>query len=316
MSNKKRIWKWVRIILGILIIVGTAWFFYIEFRDNWNTIRSSKIEYDPLMLSGAFVFLCAAYLVNTKAWQNLINLYAQEKKVTFKESLAIVNTSQLTKYLPGKVWSFALQIWWLGQRGFSKSRVFFVNLVAMLSSLMATSVVGLLMLASTGTLFEGYWSWIVVIGCVLAYVLFILLQNDVLRLFIRFYNRVFKKDVAYFKIRPAAFVALQAQYVLAALLFCGGIAMVCPGIGMETDAVTLVRIAGAAMVADVVGFVALMAPGGLGIREGVLFMILDKFALVEFALLLPIATRLLTMCADVLFGALGSVFFKKMKKSS
>ena len=126
MSNKQNIWRRIRWILGILILLATAWFFYHEFRLNWDVIIQSKISYRPEMLVMAFLLLCTGYLINTYAWQGLINLYSSDKKISFRESMAIVNTSQLTKYLPGKVWSFALQIWWLGQRGFPKSRVFFV----------------------------------------------------------------------------------------------------------------------------------------------------------------------------------------------
>lgn len=61
----------------------------------------------------------------------------------------------------------------------------------------------------------------------------------------------------------------------------------------------------AAAIGTVAGFVALFAPGGLGIREGVGAVILGQIIPLESALLVFALLRVMTVAADLAFGGLG-----------
>ncbi|HYQ17057.1 MAG TPA: hypothetical protein VEQ58_14900, partial [Polyangiaceae bacterium] len=67
---------------------------------------------------------------------------------------------------------------------------------------------------------------------------------------------------------------------------------------------------GSSLVADVAGFLAIVVPGGIGVREGLMYTILGGQATGSLAIVMPVASRLLNMAVDVLLGA---VAFKLLK---
>jgi glycosyltransferase 2 family protein len=314
MQNKKKIWKALRWLLVILIVAGTAWFFYREFSVNWSSLSEAGIQYDLLLLCIAFLLICGGYFVNTRAWQLLINHYATGRRMTFSESVAIVNTSQLTKYLPGKVWSVALQVWWMGERGFSRPLVFFVNLIAIFSSLLATSLAGLVLFAVTNEHMSSSLSLLILICGITAYGLFVVFHAPTIRLCVRLVNKIFKKDIGVFSMAFRRILEAQLLYLAGAALFAAGMYFVCLGLGMANNPYVIFTILGAILISDVIGFIVLVAPGGIGVREGVMYVILEKVSVVSFALVIPIATRIITMLADLVIGMAGLILLKKFLK--
>ncbi len=299
----------------ILIIAGSAWFFYHEFSANWNSLLKAEISYNPSFLCIAFLLICGGYLVNTFAWQQLINHYATGRKIRFSESIAIVNTSQLTKYLPGKAWSFALQMWWMGEKGFSRPVVFFVNLIAMFSSLLATSLAGILLFSVTNKILNTQEVIFACLAGIAVYLIFILFYNPIINFSIHLIKRIFKKDISTFKVAFKRIIITQLLYISGTMIFAAGMYFVCFGLGMENNVLGILTVLGAILISDVIGFVVLISPGGLGIRESVMYLILGKVSVISMALIIPIATRVVTMLADLLLGLTGTILLRKFKKS-
>jgi uncharacterized membrane protein YbhN (UPF0104 family) len=62
---------------------------------------------------------------------------------------------------------------------------------------------------------------------------------------------------------------------------------------------------------DTVGFLAFFVPGGIGVREGLFYLVLSEYGAGALALILPIAMRLMSMLVDALLGLLGLVYLRK-----
>jgi uncharacterized membrane protein YbhN (UPF0104 family) len=60
-------------------------------------------------------------------------------------------------------------------------------------------------------------------------------------------------------------------------------------------------------VAWVVGFLSALTPGGLGVREGLMSLMLERVSRPEAALVLPLVARLLCLVIEVLLGVVGIV---------
>jgi uncharacterized membrane protein YbhN (UPF0104 family) len=297
--------KHIKVILSVVIIGLVAYFFTTEFKKNWQDILAMNLRLNFPLLAGSVFFMLVAYLGNTATWRYLINSFHPElPPISIKESVAIVNTTQLAKYIPGKVWSYAVQIYWLSKRGYPKSNVFFINLVATLSTLMAASAVGIIMLSltldkvsKTGTL--------VVIGIViLAYSVFILFHTPILNILIKLAAKLLKKEISYVKISLTSILLTQVYYISSNLFFCFGGYLLCYALGITDDFHVIVCVVGSLLVGDVVGFVVLVTPGGLGVREIMMAFIISGMAAAskEVAIVVPIATRLLTMSVDIALG--------------
>lgn len=309
--NKKKI---ISALLMLAVVGGTAWFFVNEFVKNWDKLTATSLEYNYIYLCLAFIFLLIAHYFSTKAWQSQMNRYATHNSINFMQSMAIVNTSRLTKYLPGKLWSFALQIWWLSERGFPKSAVFFVNLVSTISSIMATTFAGVMLFSITSGFFTIPQIISLIFICVLIYTIFIVFHNQIINLSVRFINFIFKKNIAQYKISFIDVIIQQILYTLGALAFAAGVYFICPGIGIFDNTSFIITVSGAVLLSEVVGFVILIAPGGLGVRESLLYLVLGKLTALNPALLFPVALRVITMITDVIIGVIGYILFAKFKR--
>ncbi len=296
-----------KLLISILVIAAVVYFFIVEFNKNWQDIQNMELRLNFPFLCVSVLFVILAYFVNTLTWRYLINSYHRSlKRISIKESIAIVNTTQLAKYLPGKVWSYAVQIYWLAKKGYSKSNVLFVNVVATISTLLAASAVGTIMLVSTLNKISKTGA-ILYIGLVfLAYAMFILFHTPILNFFIRLANKMMKKEISYVKISLKKILITQVLYLFGNVLFCVGGYVLCIAIGLDIDAKLMTVLVGSLLVADVVGFAVLITPGGLGVRESLMFFIISGVTKQkDVAIIVPIATRLLTMSVDIFMGACG-----------
>ena len=57
----------------------------------------------------------------------------------------------------------------------------------------------------------------------------------------------------------------------------------------------------------IVGYLSVLTPGGLGVREALMFVVLRSVRSSEIALLLPVLTRLLFVTVEASLGAAGVV---------
>ena len=252
----------------------------------------------------SFLLIAASYIINTLTWRYLINSYHRElNPISVKESIAIVNTTQLAKYIPGKVWSYAVQIYWLAKRGYSKSNVLFINVVATLSTLLAASAVGTIMLVTNLNKISKTGAILYIGLVILAYAVFILFHTPILNYLIRLANKIIKKEISYVKISLKQILVTQVFYLLGNVVFCIGGYVLCLAIGVTTDVQLMTVLVGSLLVGDVIGFVVLITPGGLGVRESLMFFIISGVTKQkDVAIIVPIATRLLTMSVDIAMG--------------
>lgn len=299
--------KWfkgnLKLILSIFIIGLVGYFFITEFKKNWQDILEMNLKLSfPLLCVSVFLMI-VAYLGNTITWRYLINSFHRElPPISIRESIAIVNTTQLAKYIPGKVWSYAVQIYWLSKRGYPKSNVLFINLVATVSTLLAASAVGIIMLTITLKKISMQGAVMIIVLVIIAYGVFILFHTPILNKLISLASKMFRKEIDVVSISMKSILFTQLLYVISNLIFCLGGIMLCIAIGIPCDYKLLICLIGSLLVGDVIGFLVLITPGGLGVRESMMFFIISGIATRNVAIVVPIATRLLTMSVDISLG--------------
>ena len=183
-------------------------------------------------------------------------------------------------------------------------RSFFINLVATLSTLMAASAVGIIMLSFTLDKVSKTGAFIIISIVIVAYAIFILFHTPILNVLIKLAAKLLKKEISYVKISLTSIFMTQVYYVVSNLFFCFGGYLLCYAIGITDDFHVIVCVVGSLLVGDVVGFVVLVTPGGLGVREIMMTFIISGMAAAskEVAIVVPIATRLLTMSVDIALG--------------
>jgi uncharacterized membrane protein YbhN (UPF0104 family) len=289
-------------LLSAVIVLCTGYFFFRAFRRNWADVKAHEFRIAPLFLAGALVAAFATCLLATFAWYSAMNALSRSK-IGVRQSIAAVNASSLTKYIPGKVWSYALQMYWLDGLGFSKALILYVNLINLLISLGTSLILGLLCLLVSHAGLPVRLILGALMGLLAIDACSILFNRALLNGLITLANKRMKRSFSYFEIKKSLLLKLHLIHLISGLTSGLGAYLFCFGIGYSIDLDRALLVIGASLVSDVAGFLAIIVPGGLGVREGLMYKILGGTATGTLSLVLPVASRMMNMFVDISLGA-------------
>ncbi len=302
------------------MIVAVGCFFYLEFKKNWDAIKAYHFAINFYYIIASIFVMTIAFLMDTCIWQLCINNYLH-KKLNFCESMALYNTSAMLKYMPGKIWTYAAQIALMSSKGISKAVVLYINMICFICltfvSAMYTSYYYLFCLHITP------WEISILIFILLIALdfIFIIWNTSIINYLIIPINRIFKMEIQPIKMRKFIFVYVQLLYIFAYIPLGVGTYFLAKGICMDIPFSNIFAIIAAISVSSILGYIAFFSPGGLGVREGAMLVMLKQFSNIETALILPIAMRLIYIIIELLLGITGILagmkygYFSKQVKS-
>ncbi|HET9930259.1 MAG TPA: lysylphosphatidylglycerol synthase domain-containing protein [Polyangiaceae bacterium] len=286
------------------VLGGIGFFFYRAFEKNWDKVAAHQFKLDYVALALALFTLVATYIVSMYGWHRSINALSRGPQLTISQSLAAVNSSNLTKYLPGKVWSYAFQLYWLSGAGFSKALITYVNVINLAISIVTTLIAGFfLLLFNPGKLGFGA-TLAALVGVVVADLVAVKFHAPLIRFGLSQLGRLLKRELTYFEPPPRVWLELHAAHLAAAFTFGLAAYFTSLAIGYSLPLSQAPLVMAALLIADLVGFVAIFVPGGLGVREGFMYVMLGGAGSGSLALTLPLAIRMLNMVVDLGLGGL------------
>jgi len=299
-----------RIAFG-LILAATAWFFATELKANWSSVRDMGQRFNMTGMLAALGMVIASCLVVALAWHTGITASPLGAGTGLGTSMAVVNITQLTKYLPGKVWSSMLQMFLMEGRGVPKSYVLYVSLLVTLSMLSTATILGLLYLVCYPHLVPRFISLPLFCSVISAYLGLIFLNGKVMRGVVSLIDRIFKTNTEFFELPLSVLLRMQVPLIIGNALFGLAACAVCYSIGGAMTMELVFPVSAVALLSDALGFVMVFVPGGLGVREGAMFILLNKITDKNISLLLPLAMRTVTLASDLLLGATALIMFRK-----
>lgn len=288
---RRSAWRVAQVVLGVLL-VGLA---LRQVLANWDAVRSTPFTWHvrPLLLVLSVLVVWAMYALLVATWRLLVERWGG--RLTLREAASIWTVSSLGKYVPGKVWAIA------GMAVLAK-RVgvppWIATGAAVLNQVLAIGA-GAVVVAATGTsLLEARWPWLrtamwIVLGLVAVGVV-VLSSTDVVRKVLTAAG-VEAGDTAgppFSALARAglANVVAWVGYGLALWLLARGLTEVPLPIGLAI---------GAFAASYLIGFLALVAPAGLGVRESVFILMLDHAVGTPAAVALAVASRLLLTVTEL-----------------
>jgi uncharacterized membrane protein YbhN (UPF0104 family) len=313
-APRSRLRPLVRQLFVLLIVLGVGFFFWRAIRQNWAQIQAHRFVPSYGFITLAFATAVASSLLGTYAWQVTLNALSGKRDMTFAKSVATVNTTSLTKYLPGKFWSYALQMYWLARSGYSKSLVLYVNLTNLIVSLLTGVLLAVGFLLASRT-----FAWQIALGAfalvALADVVCVRYYGPGFGLASSLASKLFKRDIGNFEMPTRVMLRVHGIQLLSQMVSGAGAYALCYGIGYRLDASTILLVMASLILADAAGFVFFLVPGGLGIREGTMYLLLHNAQSGSLPLVLPLVSRAVYMLADVLLGLVALLLLRRSMRA-
>lgn len=268
----------------------------IELLEDFRMPESVEGEY--LLLSAASTLLF--WLAASWAWRMVVRDFAGVR-ISLAHCFGQIALVLVGKYLPGKLWGMAIRIKDLTRQGAGGYQAFVCSYVEQLVSIHAALVLG-----GIGWLFQAkppYWEAGVAL-LVLSPLPVTALHNFLVH-FLGILPKRFKRLEAFGAVRIplSSYLGLFGVYLLEWITVGGvlvGILMTVQSPVLDASQVLFLLSANA--LAFVAGFIAFFAPGGIGVREGVLVAMLSGSMSLAEAVNIAILYRVWLVLADALAG--------------
>ena len=285
----------IKKLIGLLVVSAIFYFLIKRLYQNWHQVSSYDWELNYLWLGASFVTLLSYYVSSTIPWK-LILERLEGKNLSIKKGYKFWFLSQLGKYLPGKFWAILGRVYFCNEEGFSKSTTTASIIMEYILTVLAGVFVFLLSLAFMkipSTVGHLYWLLLLIpVGLVSIHPF----------LFGKVFNFILKKlkrteiqfDMSYLQI-----VSFVGFYMIL-WFFCGLTFFLFVNSIHRVDWSNLIPIMGTFAIAWVIGFLSLITPGGLGVREGVLSILLANYMPVSMAIVVALLSRIWLIAAEFL----------------
>jgi hypothetical protein len=289
-------------IAAVVIIALIGFFYSLEIEKNWASIQNFKLVVNIYYLLGALSFYLLSYLLETYIWQVCINKYLGRHELNFLKSFAVVNSSGLLKYLPGRVWTYTAQLVWLKKYGISKSIILYVNLICILGSLIVSLYLGLVYLALYSDLMGIMTIILLSAVLVLCNIAYIIWNSALVNKLVTAAGKLFNKEIQPLLNAQALIFYIQFIYICSWSLMGFGGYFLAKGIGLDIPFGSMFAVLASMSLSWLIGYFAFISPGGLGVREGVMLLMLSGIVDVRTALIFPILSRLMYLISEALLG--------------
>lgn len=288
--DKKKILGIVKWFWLILVLVAAGYYFYqhqdevinllIEI-DVWRIVLSLIL----LLIGKAFLVKLVQYSVNCEGW------YPK-----YPEILGVYGLSSLGKYLPGGIWHFVGRFGIYKMNGLSakaSTRSMILENIWLLSSALAAGVIGVFLsrfdlIANLLSIPDEKWLAIILTIVILA------LWITALIIVHKIMQKYTSQQIP--KVARVAFIGLLLW------TFIGGSFFVMFNEFPFSSAPLFI---GGYAVSWAVGYIAVFAPGGLGVREAVLALVFSSITSVDLIAVYAAMNRIIWVIAEVLFGLFG-----------
>lgn len=305
--NLKKIVK----LLGNIVVIAALIFVVKKFADmdiNPKDFGSGEVIASLLLGLAVQGFLivvgCYPWLVFTRSLSGT--------SIPFSAAMPVYTKSNIYKYLPGNVFQYVGRNKLASDMKISHVDVACATVFDIAFCVISTGIVSAVLLGGAVAELLGKYgkNLIIAAACVTAAavlmgVLAFLKFREKLREYLSRYAKAFRRENRRSLISGVLYYFFNA--LLSAALYFTALRLI---LGSSVELSELFTLTGAFMFAWIIGFVTPGAPGGIGIREGVMIFVSgDKFA--DKIVLFVLVIRVASVLADVAAFAVGRIYAAK-----
>ena len=292
--------------IGLLVVIVAAC--VIALWANWQEVSGQLRKLSVPVVLGAFVLVALAPVLTLMGWRVLLEDLGTHLALPPASSVFLVG--QLGKYLPGSVWTVVAQAEMGAKLAVPRRRMAVVGILSIGLAVLTGCLLGIPavqpLLASRGDAFSWWWVAIAVaLGCVL--------------LWPRLLNAVIARGLRLLRREPLEHdlsgraVALTSAWFVAAWVSTGmGTFVLARSVAPDAPlGPLLVTCVGGFALASAAGMFSILVPAGVGVRDGVLALLLVTLMPLPAATAVVVVARFFAVLADLLLAGFAWVWGRR-----
>jgi glycosyltransferase 2 family protein len=256
-------------------------------------------------LTGSFLFLFAGFISTAVSWKQILE--RSDCRVDFNACVAGVGLSTFGKYIPGKIWMVVGKAAYLAKKnGYSLGRLSIISLSEQFITLwlgLTCGTIGLFLLGGVHL-----WGWL--IFCLWLGLTAAIFNQPLRGPAERLMRKVWRKEINLPSLTVKSTVFLMPWFVVPWVLWSIGFYLLV----VSLTANTIPWSVGLGFpLSATLGIMALIAPGGLGVREGIMvvYLTLANIPVVE-ATTIAIASRSWFLMGELFIFIVGWVTDRRL----
>jgi len=303
-SVRTRVLSGLRILLALLVVGAVT----VAVAKNWREVYADIGRIDAATFVLAAVLVCLPPIFTVLGWRVLLADLGSPLHLAPAGGIFFVG--QLGKYVPGAVWSIVAQAEIGARLHIPRKRSAVVAFVAVAMAAICGLIVGApaLPLLVTRDDSAARTGWALLLAVPL---LAVVLWPPLLNWGIATVLRVLRREQLEHRLSGRA--VLTATLLFIAAWVSSGLHVLvlarATGGDVGTGQLVLASLSGFALASSIAMF-SVVLPAGVGVREGVLVLILAPVTSTSAATAVVVISRFLTVAADVLFALLGWLYAK------
>jgi len=249
--------------------------------------------YSPGKLSLSLILLSVGFLFNAVAWKQILAIC--NLPIDMRDGIVSTGLAVFGKYIPGKLWALIGQGGYVAKKyGYSNRGVLGVIINAQLISIWVGLILSAFALLTVGGLDSTTNTVVLAILVLLSLLLLCNLQGKILVALAKWFK---SEPFDTMKLSLAGTLLVAITYLINWCLWSLGFYFLAMSL-MPTAEISLAMGLAYAL-ALTLGFLAVIVPGGIGVREGILVVVLSYTGMdAQMAITISAASRLWFMCGE------------------
>ncbi|MBW2974145.1 hypothetical protein KY366_00355 [Candidatus Woesearchaeota archaeon] len=302
-KSKKRIFLLVKITL-----IGLILFFMLQkLYSSWDKVSSYRFRFNLFSLITSLILVIIGFAMFSRVWAKI--LLKMRIKLGYLKAYNIWSKSQMFKYVPGLVWIALSRAYICEKEGIKKRNtvisVILENMLMVLSASILSIYFILINLKVTRT---GIIYLIIIIAGLSA------IHPKVFNLLINIALRIFKLKKISLKLNYLDVLGLLSNYVFIWIIMGSGFYFFSNSI-YPISFKLLPYFVSVFSFAWATGFIIVFIPGGLGVREGLISILIRDIVSVPIAIVIAFSARIWWMFGEASSFVISSSLRKIGRKS-
>lgn len=291
----------VQLAVLAVLLVSVGWAIRGSFKAAGEDLRNAN----PVDFGLALVAIAAYYLLFVLGWMRILSDW--KMPLGYPAALRAEMVSMLAKYVPGGVWTPAARVVAARRAGVTDAGLVTAS---MLVEAGTSAVAGVLVFVVSLIWVRGVEGWIVPLVVVFAAVVAVFVHPRVFRrVSARILRRLGQPPLP--PLRGPTLLFLLVFYAFTWLVGGTGLWFLLRSVGAHPGVSTIVFLGGTACVGAIVAVLIVIAPSGLGVREGSMYGVMLAIASESHALSAVALNRVAITVVEVLLLVVGGLLLRR-----